>query len=473
MESSNPDLPARDAPSVAESEWIAIVGNTDVRIRELVSATVSENRQQLAERFYSTMLGDPLACQFLDHQQVAERLNKSMQRWLQDLFQVAPATSVAASVAHQRFIGEVHARIQLPINLVARGARYLKRWISEHLAQEPRLEREALLAASVYVGDMIDIAIELMSTAFVRGYERTARADEAYRLFSLGQNISIERERQRAALLEWSYHVLYAKHQRSDESMRSLCHSEFGLWLHHKAQVMFEGSPEVAQINDAAERIDSLILPRLTASQSPADLSELTGDLQRELASIKFLLSTLFDRYVEIENGRDVLTRLLNRRFMPAAINREIAMAKRSDSGFALLLLDLDHFKRINDSYGHDAGDLVLQQAATLVLNNVRAGDFIFRYGGEEILVMLVEIDHASAQRIAEHIRQRFEENLFLISEGRTVQLTVSIGIAVFDGHPDYQYVINTADAALYEAKNSGRNCCVVGPVLQAMAAEA
>lgn len=473
MASASPDLPARDTPSVAESEWTALVGATDSRIREIVSATVSDNKQQLAQRFYSTMMADPHACQFLDHVQVADRLGTSMQRWLEELFQVAPTASVAASVAHQRFIGEVHARIQLPINLVARGARYLKRWISESLAQEPRLEREELLAAAVYVGDMIDIAIELMSTAFVRGYERTARADEAYRLFSLGQNISIERERQRAALLEWSYHVLYAKHQRSDENMRSLCHSEFGLWLHHKAQLMFEGSPEVVQINDAAERIDCLILPRLTASQSAADLTELTGDLQRELASIKFLLATLFDRYVEIENGRDVLTRLLNRRFMPAAINREIALAKRTDSGFALLLLDLDHFKRVNDSYGHDAGDLVLQQAATLVLNNVRAGDFIFRYGGEEILVMLVEIDEATARRIAEDIRRRFEENLFLISEGRTVKVTASIGIAVFDGHPDYQFIVHKADTALYEAKNAGRNCCVVGSTAQPVAAGA
>ena len=472
MESLSPDLPARDAPSVAESEWSAIVGATDGRIREIVAATVSANKQQLAQRFYSTMMADPQACQFLDHVQVDDRLGTSMQRWLEELFQAAPVVSVAAAVAHQRFIGEVHARIQLPINLVARGARYLKRWISESLAREPRLEREALLAAAVYVSDMIDIAIELMSTAFVRGYERTARADEAYRLFSLGQNIAIERERQRAALLEWSYHVLYAKHQRSGENMRSLCHSEFGLWLHHKAQLMFEGSPEVAQINDAAERIDGLILPRLTASQSAADLSELTGELQRELASIKFLLATLFDRYVEIENGRDVLTRLLNRRFMPAAINREIAMAKRTECGFALLLLDLDHFKRVNDSYGHDAGDLVLQQAATLVQNNVRVGDFIFRYGGEEILVMLVEVDEAAAQRIAEDMRRRFEENLFLVSEGRTVKITASIGIAVFDGHPDFQYIVHKADLALYAAKNSGRNCCVVGRTAQPVADE-
>lgn len=464
MTSSSTDLPGRALPSVAESEWTAILGNTQPRIREIVSTTVSAHSHLLAQRFYSTMLTDPHASQFLDHEQVAQRLGSAMQRWLDDLFRVAPAANVAASVAHQRHIGEVHARIQLPINLVARGARYLKRWICEHLAGDPRLERDALLAASVYVGDLIDIAIEVMSTAFVRGYERTARADEAYRLFTLGQNISIERERQRAALLEWSCQVLLAMHQRGEERPAALCHSEFGLWLHHKADVMFDGSSEVRQINDGVERIDSQILPRLTAALEVVDLAALIGELQRELANIKFLLATLFDRYVEIENGRDVLTRLLNRRFLPAAINREIAMSKRTDSGFALLLLDLDHFKRVNDTYGHDAGDLVLQQAATLVMNNVRAGDFIFRYGGEEILVMLVEIGHDAALRIAEHIRQRFEETTFLISEGRTARVTASIGIAVFDGHPDYQFVINAADAALYEAKDSGRNRCVVGP---------
>jgi diguanylate cyclase len=184
-------------------------------------------------------------------------------------------------------------------------------------------------------------------------------------------------------------------------------------------------------------------------------------ELQYEIDNLKFLLNNLFERHQEAENGRDVLTRLFNRRFLPAVISREIHLAQSRGTGFAVLLLDLDHFKRVNDGYGHDAGDLVLQQAATLLLSCVRNGDFVFRYGGEELLVMLVEVDHESAMRVAEQIRSKFEDNAFQLGQGRTLNVTASIGVALYDGHPDHQYVLKRADAAMYEAKQSGRNMVV------------
>jgi diguanylate cyclase len=133
-------------------------------------------------------------------------------------------------------------------------------------------------------------------------------------------------------------------------------------------------------------------------------------------------------------------------------------MAQTRSTTFALMLLDLDHFKRVNDEYGHDAGDLVLQQAATLLLGSVRNGDFVFRYGGEELLVMLVEVSTEAAQRIAEQIRSRFESTPLQIGQGRTITVTASIGVSMYNGHPDYQYLIRRSDDAMYRAKNAGRN---------------
>jgi diguanylate cyclase len=120
--------------------------------------------------------------------------------------------------------------------------------------------------------------------------------------------------------------------------------------------------------------------------------------------------------------------------------------------------MDIDHFKVVNDVHGHEAGDMVLQQAAAIIVHAVRNGDFVFRYGGEEVVVMLVEVNAEVAQRIAENIRQQFEANEFLIGQGRSVRATISIGLAMYDGHPDHQYLIRRADQAMYEAKASGRN---------------
>jgi diguanylate cyclase len=127
-------------------------------------------------------------------------------------------------------------------------------------------------------------------------------------------------------------------------------------------------------------------------------------------------------------------------------LNREIRLAQTRHTGFALLLLDLDHFRLINDSYGHDAGDQVLQQVATLLPGCVRNGDFLFRYGGEELMLMLVEVEQSSALRMAELKRQKIEATPIAIGNGRTVNITSSIGVAMYSGHPDQQFLIKQAD---------------------------
>lgn len=127
-----------------------------------------------------------------------------------------------------------------------------------------------------------------------------------------------------------------------------------------------------------------------------------------------------------------------------------------------MLLLDIDHFKRVNDQHGHDAGDRVLQSLASVLVNQMRASDFVFRYGGEEFLVVLGEVDVARAESIAEMLRQRVASADILLAANQSIKITVSIGVAAFDGHPDYQRLVERADKALYDAKHGGRNRCVL-----------
>ena len=99
-----------------------------------------------------------------------------------------------------------------------------------------------------------------------------------------------------------------------------------------------------------------------------------------------------------------------------------------------------------------------------LILDGVRNGDFVFRYGGEEILIVMVELDGPGLLRAAEQLRQRFAAHEFVIGQGRKLSASISIGAALYDGHPDYQYLITRADEALYRAKQGGRNCVVAAP---------
>ena len=159
---------------------------------------------------------------------------------------------------------------------------------------------------------------------------------------------------------------------------------------------------------------------------------------------------------------RDVLTGLANRRLLMERLREEELRSQRSGRPFVLAMLDVDHFKQINDGYGHEAGDLVLQQLAILFGNHSRGGDYVFRLGGEEFLVVLVDINANSALGVAEKLRRQIEQERFQLPGNQTLQLSVSIGLALHDGHPDYQHTLRRADEALYAAKHGGRNRVVV-----------
>ncbi len=181
-------------------------------------------------------------------------------------------------------------------------------------------------------------------------------------------------------------------------------------------------------------------------------------ELREQTQAIGFHLDTLFQHNNELEAGRDALTRLLNRKFLPVVLTKEVDYARQHNAGFAVLAVDIDHFKQINDTYGHEAGDTVLQQVSVLLSNHSRGGDYIFRLGGEEFLVLLVDVDLARAQKAAEKLRRQIAEESFHLPGDRSLTVTISIGLALYDGHPDYKQLMRRADAALYRAKHEGRN---------------
>jgi diguanylate cyclase len=440
-------------------EWRNVVEHTSPAIRTTVARWIEQNQDALITRYRTRMMADPQVADFLVTPLTQQAFCDTVRDWLMQTLS-GETEAIDARIAQQRQVGATMARINYPIQAVARGARKLKGWIITGLEGSDLTERE-LLQAAAYISNLFDISMELRNMTYLRDTARQSRNDEAYRVHSLGQNIAMERERQRAALMEWGHTVLVDFHRVPRITLPRLAQSDFGLWLNHKASTLFEGSTDVDLVNEAVDRIDRLLLPRLDAAlpQEGALTGELVGQLQSELAAIKFSVAGLFEHHIEVENGRDTLTRLLNRRFLSTVLTREIALHRRTgQGGFAVLILDLDYFKQVNDKYGHDTGDVVLQQAATLVVSNVRPSDFVFRYGGEEILIVLVESDAETAAQVAENIRQRFESASFAVANGVTISVTVSIGVEVYQGRPDYQPLLTAADNALYRAKAGGRN---------------
>lgn len=440
--------------------WVAVYQSVDAYTRGQVAAVVADSATQLVDAFYSTLLADAEAGPRLSHEIVSTRLHSGMMRWLKGLLCVRDQGDIVELMATQKKVGEVHARVHIPIHLVMAGARILKNEIALRLRASD-LDGMAASVATQYVCNLFDLAIEQMSRAFMRDINRGARNDEAYRLFALGQNISTERERQRAALLEWSQAVLIGLHYRAPEqALPRLAASEFGLWLQHKGGVLFESAPALRQITEAVTRLDDVVLPQMMLGdpEGQSSLPDQVRELQELVARIKHLLNGLFDMVAEIESGSDPLTNVLNRRFLPSVIGREISISRRQRTDFSVLLLDIDHFKAINDEHGHSGGDQVLRQFAEVVHQACRSSDFVFRYGGEEFLVVLVDTGQEAALATAEKLGAEIRRYRFAIADAGSLHVTASIGVATFDGHPDYAYLIDRADKALYRAKQAGRD---------------
>jgi diguanylate cyclase (GGDEF)-like protein len=176
----------------------------------------------------------------------------------------------------------------------------------------------------------------------------------------------------------------------------------------------------------------------------------------------KFLMGTSIENAYHEEIYRlttqDSLTQVFNKRYLLENLEREMSRALRYGRKMAMIIFDIDHFKRVNDEYGHLTGDAALRQVGAALRGSIRRDDLAGRMGGEEFAVLLPEIDHADALRVAEKLRACIRERR-IVYEGASIPLSVSVGVAT-RGERDKQPVdlLRRADEALYAAKRAGRD---------------
>lgn len=176
-------------------------------------------------------------------------------------------------------------------------------------------------------------------------------------------------------------------------------------------------------------------------------------DLQEKIDEIATLQTELREQAI-----RDPLTNLFNRRYLEETLNREMSRANREKAPLCLIMLDIDHFKKLNDTYGHLAGDVLLRSLANLLLEKTRGSDIACRYGGEEFIVVMPGSPLVAARRRAEEIRQKFEKTTVMV-DGHALSATVSLGVASYPQNArSCEALIRQADLALYTAKANGRN---------------
>ncbi len=192
----------------------------------------------------------------------------------------------------------------------------------------------------------------------------------------------------------------------------------------------------------------------------PYDTGELLARVRTQLR-IKKLHDDLRVANARLKELVDIddLTGLFNMRSLYSKLDHEIERASRYERGLCVIMMDMDHFKRVNDSHDHLFGSFVLSEVGRIIKENIRKIDFAARYGGDEFLVVLTETSLEGAKSFSERLRDRIESNTFK-SNDYEIQLTVSMGFAVFSGTQgiDAKTFVRHADRALYDAKENGRN---------------
>jgi diguanylate cyclase (GGDEF)-like protein len=202
-----------------------------------------------------------------------------------------------------------------------------------------------------------------------------------------------------------------------------------------------------------------LILRDITKRKNIEDsLNKANQELEKRINEIQILQAQLKE-----ESIRDPLTRLYNRRYMEDALQREFAHATRDGYPVSIIMADIDHFKKVNDTHGHSAGDEVLEQLSQLFMANFRAEDIVCRYGGEEFLIVMPETSAETAFMRIDGLRKVLETTPLKLS-GLELQITLSAGIAVYPAEGStIDQIVQKADQAMYQAKREGRNRVIAG----------
>ncbi|MBJ7220384.1 diguanylate cyclase [Brenneria sp. L3-3C-1] len=424
----------------------------------LLQTLADKKSSLLADEFYSHMLADNEAALFLSNQQVHNKLHGSMHKWVAAILSNT-GEHLSELIAHQKEIGKIHARISIPIELVARGARCLKWKLYEYISQETD-DKTLCFEVMRFASISMDIAIEIMSETYSQSHDREARNEESYRLFSILGNADIERERQNAALLNWENAFIFSVATGAPlASIQTLEDSEFGLWFNHKGRSCFNNTHEVNAISEMIVEIDKYVGNFThTSPLAQIDYSPLLKSVRNKIYKINTLMGYLFDEVQKLESGKDTLTFLLNRRFLSTILRHETSLAMHTNVPLTVAMIDIDHFKFINDTYGHVIGDTVLKSIADILYENTRNSDYVFRYGGEEFMLVLVATSKEAAYILIDRLRKEIQDHEIRLQSGEIVTVTISAGIAVYNGHPDYQCLVKSADDALYQAKTRGRN---------------
>ncbi|TBU73622.1 diguanylate cyclase [Pseudomonas daroniae] len=278
---------------------------------------------------------------------------------------------------------------------------------------------------------------------------------EVWNSFMVNHSGRTAREASERSFFELFPEVEESWFRRKVESVATLGTPAFTIWEQRPYLVRFKNYQPITGLEDFMYQ-NTTILPLQATNSRIEHLCLIIYDVT-SVAVNKRQLQSMNDQFKHLSRT-DRLTGLNNRGHWEEELKREHARHRRYGSSASLVIFDIDHFKKVNDTYGHQAGDSVIQSLAKVVREQIRDTDIAGRYGGEEFVVLLPDVDAAGGRIFAERLRG-VVERLQISHEGQVIPFTISLGVADLSrpSH-DHQQLIEWADQALYSSKRNGRN---------------
>ncbi|GAB6035218.1 diguanylate cyclase [Galenea microaerophila] len=424
---------------------------------------------QVVEGFYQALLNNPETQKFLDEDIVRNRLYHAQKKWLINVLQPHTEADKEAFLAEQFKIGEIHARIELPLSLMEEATWFYKKLFFQALIQQPlrdgSVSSDKLLARSklfLIIAEIIEFSTSQINNAYQKQETRLTQEKQTLALTYSDGEFAHELILIKSEITEWLLETILQLQEGKPPKSEDFSNTDFYLWITHRLPLIEETHPQCQKIYQLTEKLSNFI--QSNQAQACDHFIETIHQLKNQTKELTYALQELSDDLRKENSNRDPLTRLFNRRLLEAALAKEHHLARTKHASYAILMADIDHFKKFNDTYGHEAGDVVLKEVAQRLQAQIRVTDLAFRFGGEEFLVLLPATEEVSPQTlvaIGEKIRRAVKATPINLHNQR-LTVTISVGIAQYDHHPDYIHTLQEADAALYQAKKRGRDCVVL-----------
>jgi len=332
------------------------------------------------------------------------------------------------------------------MDLVSHAMTILKNSLHQGILEDAESDNSILLL----IHNILDFALININQVYFANFNKREHQSQSLRNHLSSFDFALEIEQMRNELNEWFSNSLI------QNDFSPLADSEFGLWVKHKLPIVLSDENGYLKIETLMSHISAEVHPSISQDKgSLPNLIHLIKDLS-------WHLSEHSKRLISCSEKKDPLTKLFNRRFLDTILLQETNRVAKVKVNYSVVMLDIDYFKKINDSYGHITGDQVLSKIGELIDHSMRASDFAFRFGGEEFLLLLTECSSRKALEIVQHLMSKLQASSFKPPTQGEFTVTLSAGIAEFDGQPDYQHTLKKADQALYQAKDRGRNQAVI-----------